>query len=208
MKSAAELERENKTLRDFHSHTRALGLPEFTPLAPTSPELTYLAAPIRHHGESVGTFFVSEKQGGREFTAEDEETLVMFASQAALVIANARRFLDEKRARADLEALIYTSPVGVAVFDAKTGKPVSINREATRIVAGLRIHDCNPEDLLDVVSIRRADGRELSLQKLPIAEALSAGETIRAEEVVIKVPDGRMVTALINATPYVPVRET
>ena len=188
-------------LRDFHSHTRALGLPEFTPPAPTSPKLTYLAAPIRHHGESVGTFFVSEKQGGREFTAEDEETLVMFASQAALVIANARRFLDEKRARADLEALINTSPVGVVVFDAKTGKPVSINREATRIVAGLRIHDCNPEDLLDVMSIRRADGRELSLQKLPIAEALSAGETIRAEEVVIKVPDGRMVTALINATP-------
>ena len=55
----------------------------------TSPVLTFLAAPIRHLGESVGAFYVGEKE--LEFTPEDEETLVMFASQAALVIANARR---------------------------------------------------------------------------------------------------------------------
>ena len=46
----------------------------------------------------------------------------MFASQAALVIANARRHRDELRARADLEALIDTSPVGVVVFDARGGR--------------------------------------------------------------------------------------
>ena len=34
-----------------------------------------------------------------------------------------------------------------------------------------------------------------------MAQALSAGETVRAEEVVFRVPDGRTVTALINATP-------
>ena len=38
----------------------------------------------------------------------------MFASQAALVIANARRHREERRAKADLETLINTSPVGVA----------------------------------------------------------------------------------------------
>ena len=36
----------------------------------------------------------------------------MFASQAALVIANARRYREEQRARADLEALVNTSPDG------------------------------------------------------------------------------------------------
>ena len=34
----------------------------------------------------------------------------MFASQAALVIANAHWYRDEQRARADLETLIHTSP--------------------------------------------------------------------------------------------------
>ena len=84
-------------LRDFHSHTRALGLPAFRPPLAVSSVLTFLAAPIRRLGESVGAFYVGEKEV--EFTPEDEETLVMFASQAALVIANARRHREEQRAR-------------------------------------------------------------------------------------------------------------
>ena len=106
-------------LPDFHSHTRELGLPDFRPPMTVSTPLPFLAAPIRHLGERVGAFYVGEKE--QEFTPEDEEILVMFASQAALVIANARRYRDEQRARADLETLINTSPVGVVVFDAKTG---------------------------------------------------------------------------------------
>ena len=51
------------------------------------------------------------------------------------------------------------------------------------------------------MTIRRADGRELSLAEFPLAQALSAGETVRAEEIVIQVPDGRSVTTLVNATP-------
>ena len=100
-----------------------------------STPLPFLAAPIRHLGESVGAFYVGEKDV--EFTPEDKETLVMFASQAALVIANARRHRDEQRARADLETLVNTTPMGVLVFDAKTGGVTSVNREARRIVSGL-----------------------------------------------------------------------
>ena len=57
------------------------------------------------------------------------------------------------------------------------------------------------EQLLDVLTFRRADGREVSLEEFPVAQALSTGETVRAEEIVIGVPDGRSVTTLINATP-------
>ena len=62
----------------------------------------------------------------------------MFASQAAMVIANARRYRDERRARNDLETLINTSPVGVAVFDVRTGAPLSFNREAMRMMDTLQ----------------------------------------------------------------------
>ena len=136
-----------------------------------------------------------------EFSQEDEDTLVMFASQAAMAISNARRYREEQRARADLETLINTSPVGVAVFDAGTGIPVSMNREARRIVDSLRDPDQSAEDLLEVLTFRRADGREVSLRELSLAQALSSGETIRAEEIVIQVPDGRSITTIINATP-------
>ena len=121
-------------LRDFHSYMRSLGLPEFRPPFPVSSPLPFLAAPIRHLGESVGAIYVGEKEV--EFIPEDEETLVMFASQAALVIANARRHREERRARTGLETLVNTTPVGVLVFDARTGDPVSLNREARRIVNG------------------------------------------------------------------------
>ena len=186
-------------LRDFHSHIRSLGLPEFQPPMAVSTPLPFLAAPIRHLGESVGAFYVGEKEV--EFTPEDEETLVMFASQAALVIANARRHRDEQRARADLETLVNTTPVGVLVFDAKTGGVTSVNREARRIVSGLHMADGSAEELLDMLTFRRADGREVSLEEFPLAQALSTGETVRAEEIVIEVPGGGSVTTLVNATP-------
>ena len=186
-------------LADLSGHTTSAGLPEIEP--PLGPVGTFLGAPIRHRGEQVGNLYLSDKEGGLEFTREDEATLVMFASQAAMAIANARRHRDERRARADLETLINTSPVGVLVFDAATGTPVSLNREARRIVGDLRMPGGSEEQLLDVLTLRRADGREISLEEFPVAQALSTGETVRAEEIVIGVPDGRSVTTLVNATP-------
>ena len=186
-------------LRDFHSYVRELGLPEFHPPMAVSSPLPFLAAPIRHLGESVGAFYVGEKE--LEFTPEDEETLVMFASQAALVIANARRHREEQRTRADLETLVNTTPVGVMVFDAGTGEVRSINREARRIVSDLCAPGGTAEQLLEVLTFRRADGREVSLVEFPLTQGLRTGETVRAEEIVLQSPDGRSVTTLVNATP-------
>ena len=186
-------------LRDFHSHMRELGLPEFRPPFAVSGVLPFLAAPIRHLGERVGAIYVGEKK--EEFSPDDEETLVMFASQAALVIANARRHRDEQRARADLETLVNTAPVGVVVFDARTGNMASINREAMRIVSGLHGPEGSAEQVLEILTFRRADGREVSLQEFSFTHLLSTGETVRAEEIVLRVPDGRSITTLLNATP-------
>ena len=183
---------------EFAGHARAMGLPEFLPPVPVS---SFLTAPIRHRGQGMGNIYLGKSQPDEEFTREDQETLVMFASQAALVIANARRHREERRARADLETLVNTSPVGVVVFDARTGAPLYVNRESRRMLEDLRTPGGELEDLLEVLTFRRADGREVSLEELPLAQALSTGETVRAEEIVIRAPGGRSVTTLINATP-------
>ena len=183
---------------DIESHLRALNMPKFLPSISLK---SMLVAPIRHQGVGMGTIYLAHGIGGQEFTLKDEETLVLFASQAAMAIANARRHKEELRAKADLETLVDTSPVGVVVFNARTGAPVSFNREARRIVDSLRNPDQTPEDLLEVVTFKRADGREVSLREFPMADLLSTGETVRAEEIVLRVPDGRSVTALLNATP-------
>ena len=104
-------------LTDFLSYAVETGLPAFDLL----PVGAFLSAPVRHGGEIIGYVHLAKDRGEGEFTAEDEETLVMFASQAALVIGNARKHRDEQRALADLEALAAISPVGVLVFDPTTG---------------------------------------------------------------------------------------
>ena len=165
------------------------------------PYTTLQGTPIRHRGIYVGSFFLGRKDGGRAFTREDEEVLVLLASQAATAIANARTFRDEQRARAKVETLVDTSPVGVVVLDARTGSPVSINREAKRIVRGLKVPGGSTMELLELVTCRRGDGREMALKKLPLARELSSAETLRAEEIELSVPDGRSVKTLINVTP-------
>ena len=183
---------------DLPGYLRALDLADWRPpVAVTS----FLVAPIRSSGARIGSIYLTKGQEGLEFTREDVETLVMFASQAALVIANARRYRDEQRSRSDLEALINTSPIGVVVFDAKTGDPVSYNRETLRIIEGLVDPHQPPERIMSILSLRRMDGREVSLEESSLADRLSAGRTIRAEEIVIQAPDGRSVTTLVNATP-------
>ena len=116
-------------LRDIASHPKSVGFPENHP-----PMKTFMGTPVRHLGEPVGNIYLTEKQDGLDFTTEDEDILVLFAGQAAMAIANALSHRAEQQARADLEALINISPVGVLVFDAKTGDLMSTNAEVTRIV--------------------------------------------------------------------------
>ena len=177
-------------LADVHVFVRALGFS-----ADLLPSRTFQGTPMRHQGVHVGNFYLVDKEGGKEFSDDDEEILVLFASQAASAIANARTY------RADLEALVDTSPVGVVVFNAKTGALVSLNREATRIVESLHLPGSPPEQLLNEITCRRADGREIALDQLPLSGELAGAETVRVEEIVLSTPDGRSVTTLINATP-------
>ena len=183
-------------LAEIASHPSSVGFPEGHP-----PMRTFLGTPVRHRGERLGNIYLTEKEGGQEFTPEDEETLVMFASQAALTVSNARRFRDEQQVRADLEALVNTSPVGILIFDAKTGDLVSLNQETRRIVRGLHVPGHSLPELLSVMTFRHLDGREVSPDELPTARAIRTGETVRAEELVIHLPDGQAVTTVINATP-------
>ena len=177
-------------LADLGEYVASLGLaPGLVPCR------TFQGTPMRHRGLDVGHFFLGEKAGGGEFTDEDEEVLVLLAAQAAVAIANARAHRDERRARADLEALVETSPVGVVVLDAATGNPLTVNREAKRILAGLLGPDGSLEALREVLTSRLADGREVTLEELKSAERL------RAAEVELSVPDGRSVRMLVNATP-------
>ena len=191
-----------RRVRDVSAYTRLLGLGEVR--LPTRMS-AMLAAPIHHRGECKGNIYLAKREPGQEFTPQDEEILAMFVSQAALVISNAHIHRDHARARADLETLINTSPVGVVVFDPRTGKPVSYNRESRRIVEDLLSPGTSLEHLLDQSVIQRSDGPEISMAGFPLAQALQKCQTIRGEEMVVRIPNRipnrPQVRILVNVTP-------
>ena len=192
-------------LRDLPGSFRLADLPDTFRALGYSDELvrekTLQGTPMRHRGLQVGCFFLAGKEDAPAFTDADEEMLELFASQAAAAIVNAQAHQQEQRARADLEALIETTPVGVLVIDAGTGRTVSSNREADRIIAPLRAPDRPGEELPEIVTCRLGDGREIALNEAALADELKTAGTVRAEEVVLSAPGGRSVSLLVNATP-------
>ena len=99
--------REPLRVPDLLGHVRALGFPEFRPQLLLGP---FLAALILHRDRQEGNIYLTKETSGPEFSREDEDTLVMLASQAALVIDNVRLYREERKARTDLETLINISP--------------------------------------------------------------------------------------------------
>lgn len=195
--------REPLRLSDIAEHERSVGFPSNHPAMKT-----FLGAPVRHLGAPVGNIYLTEKIGNDEFTPEDEEVLVMFASQAATAIGNAVRYRDEQRARSEIEierlrldTLVNESPVGVLVVDAATRKVVSVNEEAERIIGIPSIPGTELEKYQNISLYRRRDGQEYTMEERPLTRALDDGEAVRAEEIMLDNPQGWTVTTLISATP-------
>ena len=182
---------------DLQSHLADQGLRWDPPFA-VSDAMAYLAAPIGHSGLRSGAVYVAEKEG--EFSAEDEETLTAFASLAALVISNARRFEGERRARADLEGLVGTAPMCVVVFDAVSGDLTSANREARWLMDELGVTLGSIGELAEADIVWRVGGQVVPTGKYSLDSMLGSGAAIRDLEVTAELPDGRSVVLTVNAT--------
>ena len=133
---------------------------------------------------------------------------MLFASQAAVAIANARTYRSEQHARADLEALVETSPVGVVVFDAKSGRPVSQldraeMREFHRIIAEQARHMGGLiGDLLDA---GRIDSGTLSVAPEPSGlPAWWSGRAARSSAPAAGTPSLSTQVYLTNERPLAP----
>jgi PAS domain S-box-containing protein len=113
---------------------------------------------------------------------------------------------ERKRAHETIEqerllALVNTSPVGIFVADS-SGNVLVTNREAERILGISRDAEYNLEDYERAIVLRRPDGGVITPEETPLRRALNSGETVRAEEMSLHLPDGRTVVTLVNATPF------
>ena len=179
-------------VNDMPEYVRSLGLADNLILS-----RSLQAVPMRYGDALVGSFFIAGKEAGPAFTDDDEELLTLFAAQAAVAVTNSRAHRAEIRARADVEALVETSPVGVVVLEAGKAQPLFVNPEASRILGQLHSPGSPIDKVLDELVVRREDGRDLVVSP----SSFVVEETVRGEEIALSLPNGRSVPLLISTTP-------
>jgi signal transduction histidine kinase len=74
-------------LHNLGDDPRSVGFPPNHP-----PMGTFLGVPIHLRGVAYGNLYLTEKEGGEDFTGEDQELVELLASQAAVAIENARLY--------------------------------------------------------------------------------------------------------------------
>jgi signal transduction histidine kinase len=108
-------------LRDVTAHPRSYGFPAGHP-----PMHTFLGVPIEIRGEAWGNLYLTEKDGGGEFTDADEGAVLVLADWAAIAIENARLYeglahrrdeveLQRDQAERSLEALRVMADIARSV---------------------------------------------------------------------------------------------
>ena len=103
-------------LPEVGQHPRSYGFPV------GHPEMhTFLGVPILIGGEAWGNLYLAEKEGGVEFTAEDEEIVIALAQWAAVAIENARLYELNERRREQLERAVRSLEASRDIADAVSG---------------------------------------------------------------------------------------
>jgi signal transduction histidine kinase len=103
-------------LRDVGEHPQSYGFPM------GHPEMrSFLGVPIVVRGEGWGNLYLTEKEGGGEFTEEDEEAAVILSQWAATAIDNAHLFEHSERRRQQLERAVRSLEAARDIGDAVSG---------------------------------------------------------------------------------------
>lgn len=79
-------------LRDLTRHAASYGFPENHP-----PMRSFLGTPIRVRDHVFGNLYLTEKEGGEEFTQQDEDLVVALAAVAGAAIENARLYQEARQ---------------------------------------------------------------------------------------------------------------
>jgi signal transduction histidine kinase len=104
-------------LADVGSHPYSYGFPAGHP-----PMGSFLGVPIVVRDEPYGNLYLTEKQGGAEFTEEDEQAAVLLADFAGVAIDHARRFTSSEASRVQLQRTVDALDATIQIARAVGGE--------------------------------------------------------------------------------------
>lgn len=168
-------------LHDLRSHPEAYGFPKHHP-----PMQSFLGVPVRVRDVVFGNLYLTEKEGGGDFTVEDEELAVALAAAAGVAIENARLYDDARRRAQWLEAcmdvsglMLGTDPTSSAGLDPIAGRALRESGSRLALIvkpapegAGYVVAGANGEDA------ELFSGLPLSMDAEALQGVLEGGEPL------------------------------
>jgi len=183
-------------------HEASVGFP------PNHPSMTsFLGAPILLRGEAFGNLYLTDKEGADAFDEQDEEALVVLATQAAIAIQNARLYQEARTRERWLEGV---REVGNAILSrAHPDEALQLIASLARELVGADLSWVVVPESPGKLRVAFADGEDAAKilgMTLPMDDSIS-GEVVRTGEPVVvrdAMVDPRAYRPLAEAVPHGP----
>ena len=181
-------EAEPLRLHDLGDDPRSVGFPANHP-----PMASFLGVPILLRGMAYGNLYLTEKEGGGDFTDEDEELTQLLAAQAAVAIENTRLYETSTRWLRHLESL---NEIGDALAGELELEPLLglVARRLRGLIEARLVLIALPEAGGDALLVAAADGEgsdayglvgmELELGGSKTGRVLQRGRSERVDSVL------------------------
>ena len=168
-------------ISNIADHPQSVGFPPNHP-----PMHSFLGAPVQAMGRVFGNIYLADKRGVREFSLEDQESLVVLATQAGVAIANASLYEETRLRERWLNALHdITNDIlsgadaqSILVDIAEHARVLARADAATIAIAG------STPDQLMVTAAVGARASELQGQAVPALGSI-AGEVMRTGQPLV-----------------------
>ena len=191
-----ELIRDPRPLRmaDVGVHPRSYGFPVAHP-----PMKSFLGAPVMVGSTLFGNLYLTDKHGGGEFTAADQESLVLLAGFAGVAIDHARRYTGSEARRDELQRTVDTLEATVQISRALGGQTdlgtvleLVAKRGRALVCARALVIELERDGNLEVAAAagelaRGLVGRQIPLKGSVADAALRTGRTQRLEDELTRV---------------------
>jgi signal transduction histidine kinase len=190
-------------LANIADHAQSVGFPPNHP-----PMHSFLGAPVQAMGRVFGNIYLAEKRTAEEFSREDEETLIVLATQAGAAIANASLYQEVRTRERWLAALrdITDQLLSGAPEPTLLDSIAENARELAGADAATIITATDTPGQLVVAAAVGARVGQMRGQTLPAEGSISgavmkSGEAIDFEDVSL---DSRGYQPIVRAGPYGP----
>src|SRR6266511_3692229 len=168
-------------LHDIKDDPRSVGFPPNHP-----PMQPFLGAPVKARGRVFGNIYLTREPGARDFIPEDEEALLVLASQAGVAVENARLYDEAHQRERRVEAVREIATAILAGIQSEAVLELVADRARELVgadVAIVAVPAAEPDSLVVAVAVgEHAD--ELRGTVFPRNESVS-GEVIASGEPVV-----------------------